>query len=382
MITHSRSAGTLFSSRFFAALILSIGSVLSAHANVTLSHIFSDHMVLQRSKAVPIWGKAASGEQVTVSFNGQSVNATADSSGVWKASLAPMPAGGPYVMDIKGANSLSIQDVYVGEVWLASGQSNMHHIVSTALNADKEIASSNIPLIRMFTANPQVQKTPQDDVPGAWQVASPQTTPNFSAVGFFFARELNQKLNVPVGIVNASFDWTPGESWTSREALSSVPELKQDILDKWDDIDSTYPAKKAKYDADMKAWQAAGSKGTQPMGPRDPMFFHRAAGLWNGGIAPLVPYSIRGIIWWQGETNADSQRGYQYRTLFQALITDWRKNWNDQSLPFYWVQLSSVLPADPQPVESEWAEVREAQAMALALPATGMAVGIDLGDPP
>ena len=385
MIIHRESVRTPFSLRLGRCILsvsLAILSSASAHATVTLSHIFSDHMVLQRNQPVPIWGKAAAGEQVTVSFNGQNVSATADSSGAWKIKLAQMSAGGPFVMDIKGTNSTSIQDVYVGEVWLASGQSNMHHIVSTALNSDQEIASANFPLIRMFNAEPQVARTPQDDVKGAWLVASPQTVANFSAVGFFFARELQKQLNVPIGIVNSSFDWTPAESWVSREGLSSDPELKQDILGDWDQIDATFADKSAKFPAIQKAWQAAGSKPPQPLPPRDPMFFHRASGLWNGGIAPLVPYAVRGIIWWQGETNADSQRGYQYRTLFQALITDWRKHWNNQSLPFYWVQLSSVLKEDPTPVESEWAEVREAQAMALALPDTGMAVGIDLGEPP
>jgi sialate O-acetylesterase len=341
-------------------------------------------MVLQRSKAVPIWGKAASGEQVTVSFNGQSVNATADSSGAWKASLAPMPAGGPYVMDIKGANSVSIQDVYVGEVWLASGQSNMHHIVSTALNADKEIASANIPLIRMFTANPQVAKTPQDDVAGAWQVASPQTVAEFLRCRLFLRpRALTRNSTSPSASSTASFDWTPGESWVSREALSSDPELKQDILGKWDDIDSTYPAKKARYDADMKAWQAAGSKGTPPMGPRGPHVLppRRRPLEWRRRPRSS-PTAFAASSGGRAKPTQTVSVATSIVALFQALITDWRKNWNDQSLPFFWVQLSSVLPADPQPVESEWAEVREAQAMALALPATGMAVGIDLGEPP
>ena len=338
-------------------------------------------MVLQREKPVSIWGQVAPGEQICVTLNGQSAIATANTQGGWKAVLPAMPAGGPYVLEIKGTNAISIQDVYLGEVWFAGGQSNMHNTVSTALNAHKEIASANSPLIRIFTANPQTHKTPQDDVPGAWQVASPQTVANFSAVGFFFARELNRNLdNVPIGIISCSFNWTPGESWMSREGLASAPELKRDILERWDAIEAAYPAKKAKHDSDHAAWQAGTSKGAEPTPPLDPMFFHRAAGFWNGGVAPLVPYGIRGIIWWQGETN--DQRGYQYRALFRSLISDWRKNWNDQALPFFWVQLPSILREDAQPAESEWAEVREAQAMALALPNTGMAVGIDLGEPP
>lgn len=357
-----------------------------ARANATLSAIFSDGMVLQREMPIPIWGRATPGEKIEVNLGPAHASVTAAPSGKWSAELPAQPAGGPFTLEIKADNQLAVQNVLIGEVWLASGQSNMQFPVEKAKNAADEIAAAHFPEIREFTAKAVVAAEPQENVPGRWQAAEGPATAKLSAVAYFFARELHQNLNVPVGIVHASMGWTPGEAWMSRQALQSDPDLKRDILDRWDAWAAQYPQASKDYEAALKTWEdakktaeAAGQPlPSKPRRPVDPNFFHRATGLWNGSIAPLIPYAIRGVIWYQGETN--DQRGYQYRKLFPALIADWRRQWAKPELPFLWVQLSSVLPPDPAPAESEWSEVREAQAMALSLPHTGMAVTLDIGN--
>lgn len=390
----------------FSLALLPALSVV-ARADVSLPSFFASGMVLQRDIKIPVFGQAAPGEKVSLSFNGAQSGAVADKDGHWRADLPKQKAGGPYVLAVKGPNEIKLDDVYVGEVWVASGQSNMSFTLDRANNGDKEIAAANYPLIREFNGSAPVSATPQRDIKGQWLKCSPDTAKQFSAVAYFFARDLQQKLSrrvthvfagggpidlfsnpptVPIGILHVSQGWTPGEAWMSREALSGNPDFKRDILDKWDEIARVYPDAKVKYDADMKTWQVASdaAKATnqpappQPKAPKDPAFIHRATGLWNGGIAPLIPFGIRGVIWYQGETN--DQRGYQYRTLFPTLIKDWRRQWGQGDFPFAFVQLASVLPPDPQPIESEWSEVREAQSMALSLPNTGMATTIDIGE--
>jgi sialate O-acetylesterase len=241
--------------------------------------------------------------------------------------------------------------------------------------------------MRLFDAKQVVSpREPKDDVEGRWEVCSPITAKQFSAVAYHFAREVQQEEDVPIGIIESSCSWTPAESWLSRDALAADPELKRDILKRWDEIEARYPQAKLEYAERIKSWEkekeSAEANGKeappQPKAPLDPGSIHRAAGLWNGSVAPFLPYAIRGVIWYQGETN--DNRGYQYRKLFPALINDWRKKWRQPNLPFFWVQLSNVLPPDETPIESEWAEVREAQLMSLKLPHTGMAVTIDTGE--
>lgn len=360
---------------------------LSASATVSTPSIFGDHMVLQQGKSLPVWGKADPGETVTVTLNDKTKSATACSEGRWTVKLPRMDAGGPYELTIEGKdNSLVFSDVLVGEVWLGSGQSNMQWTVANSANAAEEMANANFPKIRLFSVKRTVATSPQDDCEGSWAVCSPESIPEFSAVLYYFGRELHQKLNqVPMGLIHTSWGGTPAESWTSRAMLESDPDLAY-MVQQWDQTLADYPAAKTAYDKAMEEWQqaaeqakAAGTaepkKPDEPRGPNHPWL---ASGLYNAMIAPLVPYAIQGAIWYQGESNAN--RAYQYRKLFPAMINDWRNAWGQGDFSFYFVQLANFQDTLPEPAESDWAELREAQTMTLSLKNTGMAVIIDIGE--
>ena len=359
---------------------------LSAMATVSVPNIIGDHMVLQQGKPVPIWGKAAPGELVTVSIAGQSAKATADAKGLWKVKLSKMKSGGPLDMTITGKdNALSIKDVLVGEVWIGSGQSNMQWCVKDSKNGKDEIAAANYPNMRLFYVERKVAMSPQDNCKGEWKVCTPESVPEFSAVLYFFGRDLHKELKLPVGLIHSSWGGTPAESWTSRPTLEADSDLKV-IADRWDENIANYPKAKAAFDAAMTEWQkaadqakAAGQpepkKPSAPQGADSPWL---ASGLYNAMIAPLVPYAVQGAVWYQGESNAG--RAYQYRKLFPAMIQDWRKAWNTKDFSFYFVQLANFTETKPEPGASDWAELREAQTMTLKLKKTGMAVTIDIGE--
>jgi len=373
----------------FAIAAALCGLSRPAPADVRLPRLFSDGMVLQREQPVPVWGWAAPGEVVTVRFAGQERTARAGADGKWLVRLEPLAAAAePRVLAASGSaggDTVRVQDVVVGDVWICAGQSNMAWPLEKALDGEREVAEANLPGLRLFQIKSVVAREPRDDVEGAWAHCTPQSARGFSAVAYFFGREIGQRLKLPVGLVHTSCGWTPGEAWMSREALLAAPELRY-IVERWDAITAIYPEAKAAYEARRKAWEAeaaaaktAGQKPPPaPRGPCDPMFIHRAAGLYNGTVAPLAPVAMRGVIWYQGETN--EVRGYQYRQLFPALIRDWRRAWGGREFPFLFVQVANVLPPDPEPRASEWAELRESQALALALPNTAMAVTIDIGE--
>jgi sialate O-acetylesterase len=334
---------------------------------------------------------------VTVAFSGQSKTATADGNGKWQIALDPMPASNrPQTLAVSSASPesrisnpesrlshLESSNILVGEVWLCSGQSNMQWPVKKSANAAAEIAAANFPQIRMFTVKPVVAGEPQADVKGQWDICSPDTVGNFSAVAYFFGREIHKRRKVPVGLVHASQGWTPIEAWTPREALLGEPETAY-IVQRWDRVcdptaQAADKAARAEWDRLNKERKAQGKDPLprpKPLG--DPGFIHRASGLWNGAVAPLTACALRGVVWYQGETN--ERRGYRYRIEFPLLIASWRAAWERPDLPFLFVQVANVLPPDPVPVESEWAELRESQALALKLPHTGMAVTIDIGE--
>jgi len=357
-----------------------------ALAEVRVPALIGDNMVLQRGVRLKVWGWADPGESVAVEINGQRAVAKAAADGRWSVRLQPMEAGGPYTMTITGKNALSFRNVMVGEVWVCSGQSNMEWPVAASMNGDREVASADYPMIRLFTVPHKVATSPQDDAGGKWEVCSPRTVGGFSGVGYFFGREIHRRLGVPVGLINTSWGGTPAEAWTSRPALEAEDILRP-ILERWDRELANYPKALAAYRDALAKWEDEAARARQegkavpekPKEPGDPTANPwLASGLYNGMIAPLTPFAIRGAIWYQGESNAD--RAYQYRTLFPTMIRDWRRAWKIGDFPFLFVQLANFMDAKPEPAEDAWAELREAQLMTLSLPKTGMAVTIDIGD--
>ncbi|NIA16684.1 MAG: sialate O-acetylesterase [Nitrospiraceae bacterium] len=367
-------------------IVCALLSVGAAWAEVNLPNVFGDHMVLQQAQAIPVWGTADPGEKVTVRLGKRRAKTTADADGRWMVKLRKLKAGKTRTLTVSGENNkVKFDDVLLGEVWVCSGQSNMQWPVRATNNADAEIAAADYPKIRLFSVPRRTAAEPQDDCQGKWVLCSPETIPEFSAVGYYFGRSLHQKLDVPVGLINTSWGGTPAESWTSRPTLAADPELNV-IIERWEKIIAEYPEAKKAYDAKMVEWKvkaaqakAAGKKAPrQPRAPFGPDHPWRASSLYNGMIAPLVPYGIQGAIWYQGESNAD--RAFQYRKLFRSMIVDWRQSWDEGDFPFLFVQLANFTKVLPDPEPSTWAELREAQTMTLSLPNTGMAVIIDIGE--
>ena len=354
-------------------------------AAVTLPKLFSDHMMLQQNVPVRVWGKASPGEHVRISFRDQAVSTRADGQGRWEAFLRPMKPGPASLLRIEGENSITLQDVLVGEVWVASGQSNMVWPVERSSNAEQEIARANYPEIRLFKVALKTAEQPLEDVEGEWQVCRPETARNFSGVGYFFASHLHEHLRAPVGMIQSAWGGTPAEAWTSLEALKAEPALRF-YLDTWDRVMADYPAEKLRLEEAIRQWEqavkVAKGRGEQPppkpREPRGPGHPHAPASLYNAMIAPLVPYAIRGAIWYQGESNASISQAHLYRRLFQTMILDWRQRWGQGAFPFLFVQLANYAKTGPQ---SAWPELRESQAFALQLRHTGMAVALDVGDP-
>jgi sialate O-acetylesterase len=506
-----------------------------AFADVKLPAVISDNMVLQQGRAVPIWGWAEPNEQImfSVSWHTTKWGITANKNGKWTFKMNPPAPGGPYEMTISGKNTITIKNILVGEVWVCSGQSNMQMAVTQSANSQQEIAAANYPNIRLFYVERKVADQPQSDCNGLWVQCSPQTVGNFSAVAYYFGRELHQQLNIPVGLIHTSWGGTPAEAWTSARVLKTLPDYKdvmeemeqvrinpqpfqekyQQQLLEWqkkidfsdsstgkkcmdidfddsnwqqmelptlweqagladfdglvwfrkdvnipqswagkelvlelgpiDDMDSTWingtrvggieapgrwqTPRKYKIDsaiikpgrnviavkvidtgggggiygnpdqmklrpaqtADESAIRLAGQwrykKGfdlkSMPPQPTPPALVNNPnapTSLYNAMIAPLLPYGIQGAIWYQGESNAG--RAYQYRQLFPAMIQNWRQDFKQGDFSFLFVQLANFMAALPDPCDSDWAELREAQLMTLSLPNTGMAVIIDIGD--
>jgi sialate O-acetylesterase len=515
----------LFMQRIFVSVLCCCGLACAAdQPTLRLAHVFSDHGVLQRERPLPVWGWAAPGAQVSVALAGQSRTATAGADGRWSVTFNPLTAGnGPLELTASsGEATATVGDLLVGEVWLCSGQSNMEWAPNWGvLNGPKEIAAAaGFPTIRLLNVAKNSSDTPVADITATWEVCSPETVGNFSAVSYFFARELSRGLDVPVGVIASSWGGTPAQSWTSREALSASPKLVG-YVKSLDAALAAYPAAKASYDELLKNpptlsksddtgwekpdlamaewkemalpqnWEKAGlnidgvvwfrrtldipvaaagkdlvlglgpiddqditwwdgekigstavwnearnytvparlvsagrhviavrvtdtgygggifgkpeqlaahpavgeaislagswqyrvaevsaAKPQAPMGPGNPWL---PTGLRNGMITPLIPYAMRGAIWYQGESNTG--QAWQYRTLFPAMITDWRAAWGQGDFPFLFVQLANFTAAAKDPGDSDWAELRDAQLFTLrSVPATGMAVTIDIGD--
>ncbi len=369
-----------------AVIVLVAWSIVvgpTASAAVTLHGLFTDNMVLQQGKKTPVWGTADTGEKVTVRLGGQQAGTTAQS-GKWQVWLKPIQAGGPFEMTVRGQNTLTLKNVLVGEVWVCSGQSNMAMDVSRCADAEQVIASSKDPKIRLFTVERATSDKPLTDVKGAWVECGPQTVGGFSGVAYFFGRDLQAALKVPVGLIHTSWGGTPAEAWTDRQTLASHPDLKV-ILSNWQrHLKNVYPKQLKTYQAKMEKWKQAAAKAKaegkkprrKPRAPRGPNSAQRPCCLYNAMIHPLLPFAIQGAIWYQGESNAN--RAYQYRTLFPAMIRNWRRVWGQGDFPFLFVQLAPFVGRMDKPI---WPELREAQLLtAQMLPNAGMAVITDVGD--
>jgi sialate O-acetylesterase len=364
--------------------------------------LFTDGAVLQQGMRVPVWGTAAEGEKVTVSIEGQTVSTTA-TGGQWRVRLKPLRAGGPYTMKIAGENTVELHDLLVGEVYVCSGQSNMELPLAQTADAQAAIAGSTDPMLHLFTVRHRISDTPVRDVSGAWQTCGPETVKSFSAVAYFFGRDLRRARKVPVGLIESAWGGTPAEAWTSRATLESDSRLRG-IRTAYARAAARYPfdqmayeEARARYQEELAAAQQEGPRGPAPGAgrsaaenapppppkaparPYNPVNQNRPSGLYNGMILPLQPYAIRGAIWYQGESNAG--RAYEYQTLFPAMIQNWRTDWAQGDFPFFFVQLAPFTKIVAEPQESDWAELREAQRLtALTLPRTAMAVITDVGE--
>ena len=300
--------------------------------------------------------------------------------------MEKMEAGGPYKMIITGNNTITFTNVMIGEVWVCSGQSNMQWTVKATKGIDDEVASADYPDIRLFTVDRVSKETPQYDFSGKrpmWTPCNPKTVLDFSAVAFFFGRELHEKLNTPIGLIKSCWGGSVAEAWMRFETIESTPELKP-IIDNLDSVIAAYPEAKERYDKKIAEQQKARAEGKAVkeyiLPPRGPGERDYPSGLYNAMLAPMIPYGIRGVIWYQGESN--SVRAHQYRTLFPTMIRDWRKAWKQGNFPFLFVQLSN-WETDNVAVQrgwGSWPELREAQLMTLSVPNTAMAVTIDIGD--
>ncbi len=386
--THTSATGAFFNAVEMASMIrflsgCGLGKALFP-AELWLPSVFSDHMVLQRDLPLPVWGTASAGMQVKVTLAGKSVSTTAGADGKWRLDYPPLTAGGPFTLEVTSGATHSFSDVMVGEVWLCSGQSNMDFsLAKTAKRPyagvtdwEKEVAAADFPKLRMFTADWAMSEFPKREVPGKWTVCAPNTAGDFSAVGYYFGRALLEDLDVSIGLVNCSYGASTIESWISREKLVAHPQFK-DLLD-------AFNKKRLTFRDDPKLFQKYGESlanfkgGKSPRNPDPVQDQHNPFVLHNGMIAPLVPYAIRGAIWYQGESNLQTR--HLYPDLQQALIEDWRTLWKNPGLPFYYVQLAPNKSPESEPSGGQLPEMREAQARSLVIPHTGMAVTLDVGD--
>jgi sialate O-acetylesterase len=331
--------------------LILFAAAVTARADVKLASVFTDHCVLQCDQPVPVWGRAEPGGEVAVEFAGQKKTAKADDGGTWRVTLDPLPASAePRVLS---ANKQTIKDVLVGEVWLCSGQSNMAMPLRSSANSEAEIARADLPRLRMFTAPHRVELNPQSDCAGKWEVCSSNTAGSFSAVGYYFGRELHRELKVPIGLLHSSWGGTPAEAWLSLEGLRSESVLRA-ALEKRE-------------------------KATSLNGIKRPELFPTT--LYNGMIAPLATFRMRGVIWYHGGANASGRSAFNYRRTLPALIGDWRRHWAQGEFPFYIVQLANIgEPANDPNRNSPYAMVRESQLKSLAVTNTALAVAIDLGE--
>jgi sialate O-acetylesterase len=430
ILKHALAVGGLMQIAAAASILFTLPTL--AWADIKLPAVFGDHMVLQRDIQIPVWGWAEPGEKVTVTFGGQCARTITDSDGRWKVYLRKVEANAtPQTLTLSGKNTITLTDVVVGDVWVCSGQSNMGLYLGECDNASSEVPKANDPLLRLLKVEERTSLIPQVDLKlwngKGWWRCTPEAANEFSGVGYFFGRELRKYLNIPIGLISSLQGGSQAQLWTSLEAVGKNIDADSaftDWLAKREGVIDAYPQKlaeylpaKAKYDAEMarywsevenapefvakkKLWeteskaareqgkpppprpQPAQPKPTAPEPPDGGPYNNFMAGnLYNAMIAPLMPYAIKGVIWYQGESNCENSK--QYRVLFPIMISDWREKWGQGNFPFLFVQLPNINKPALQPVQEQdrWPGLREAQAKATFLPDTGMATIIDVGDP-
>lgn len=387
--THTSPPGAEFNAAVMAESIRSLkqcdlGKSLLP-AGLWLPAVFSDHMVLQRDLPVPVWGTATPETVVEVRISGKTVSTKADHTGRWKIDLPAMSAGGPHTLEVVAAGAgRKYADVLVGEVWLCSGQSNMDFTLaktekrsfSGVTDWETEVAAADYPQLRMFTAEWTMNEYPQREVAGSWAVCSPQTAGDFSAAAYYFGRELHADLKVPVGLVTCAFGASTIEAWIRGEALTAHPRFKE-LLEAFSKKRLTFrddPKQFLDYGTALAKW----TSGRQPKNPDPVQDQHNPFVLHNGMIAPIVPYAIRGAIWYQGESNLNTRK--LYPDLQRTLVEDWRTQWGNPALPFYFVQLAPHKAPSQEPGGGQIAEMRWEQAKSLAISNAGMAVTLDIGE--
>lgn len=366
-----------------AACFLSL--ITATHAAVKLPSVFTDHMVLQREKAVPVWGKAAPGEEVTVEFAGQKKTTKAGADGKWMVKLDAMQANAqPQILK---AGDVTVRDVLVGEVWLASGQSNMEWEMSWKPDTTADIANASHPSLRLLKIPKTVATFPQDDVPAAWAPCTPQTVASFSAVGYHFGLRLHEELKVPVGVILSAWGGTRIEPWTSIEGFDAVPKLKDFAASTRAQLpgNEAYRTANEQHLAAVEKWakavrEALANRQAVPPMPAQPAAQKMNEGsptaLYNAMIHPLVPYALRGSIWYQGESNHNEAFVYTQKT--QALLASWRSAFQNPEMPYYFVQIAPFQygAEDVERLPQFWVAQREC----LKIPHTGMAVITDIGE--
>lgn len=375
------------------ALTLSLAVALSAalRAELRLPAIISDHMVLQQKQSNPIWGWDTPGTKITVTFAGQARTATAGQDGRWTVKLDAVAANATaQSLTIAGSDKRVLQDVLVGEVWMCSGQSNMGFQLAQDWNGDLEAAASKLPNLRLIKV-PQVgTQELKDDFKGAWRASTPETAKAFSAVGFLYGRYLHEILGVPVGLIDNAWGGSAAEAWVRRESLEKDPRFQR-LMEATVKRETSLQLDKARLDRQHEEaeaqWKeaAARAKAEKVAAPRAPASPYawltgnaRPGNIFNGIVHPTLSYGMKGVIWYQGESNAG--QAYEHAQLFPYLIEQWRQEWGQGDFSFYWVQLADFKAEKPVPGESDWAELRETQTKTLKLPNTGQAVIIDLGE--
>jgi sialate O-acetylesterase len=371
--------------RHLLSIALFIVSLAPIHAEVKLPNILSSHAVLQRNAPIHIWGWSDPGEKITVRFHDQTRTTDVDDLGRWNLWLMPEHAGGPYTLTAQGSagssEAVMLSDILVGDVWVASGQSNMEMPLNgfpgnaVVKNSAQEIAQANLPTVRLLQIEKKSSFYPLNDISATWTECTPQTAAEFSAVAYFFGREINAREHVPIGLIDSTWGGTPVESWISMDTIGSDAGLMP-LFATWAGFTNELSYRDLELAKEKREDEVA-AKDNQPK-PKHPWrpdgISWQPAGLYNGMIAPVTPYTMKGVIWYQGETNSDSKRASQYVKLFPALIGDWRARWKEGDFPFLYVQISNFY----SPAE-DWGTIRDAQRRTLSVANTAMAVSLDIG---